>query len=125
MKQYSLEQFLRANDNGWINRKAQFYRGAYQVEDEEAWGIAFLQWVLEERERVNKNYFLIRQSAKDIPHAGDNNTAQTVRALSKEISDVYNPFMDLRVKLHGQPSPLTSKKLNHLNLQTGRDLVRR
>ena len=111
MKQYSLEQFLRANDNGWINRKAQFYRGAFQAEDEEAWGIAFLQWVLEDRERVSKNYFLIRQSAKDIPHAGDNNTAQTVRALSKEISDVYNPFMDLRVKLHGQPEPSDIEKV--------------
>lgn len=111
MKQYSLEQFLRANDNGWVNQRAQFYRGAYQVEDEEAWGIAFLQWVLEDRERVNNHYFLIRQSAKDIPHAGDNNTAQTVRALSKEISDVYNPFMDLRVKLHGQPEPSDIQKV--------------
>ncbi|MEQ9051115.1 MAG: hypothetical protein RLP11_12445, partial [Marinoscillum sp.] len=38
MKQYSLEQYLRANDGGWINRRAQFYRGAFQAEDEEAWG---------------------------------------------------------------------------------------
>ncbi len=103
LKQFSLEHFLRANDNGWINRRAQFYRGAYQIEDEEAWGIGFLQFVLSDTQKVNQNFFLIRQSAKDLPHAGDNNTTQSVRAVSREISDLYIPFMDLRVKIHGQP----------------------
>lgn len=103
LKQFQLEQFLRANDNGWINRRAQYYRGAYQVEDEEAWGIDFLQYVLSDTQKVNRYFFLIRQSAIDIPHTGDNNTTQKVRAVSREISDRYVPFMDLRVKIHGQP----------------------
>lgn len=103
LKQFQLEQFLRANDNGWINRRAQYYRGAYQVEDEEAWGIDFLQYVLSDTQKIKQNFFLIRQSASDIPHAGDNNTTQKVRAVSREISDRYVPFMDLRVKIHGQP----------------------
>ncbi len=103
LKQYQLEQFLRANDNGWINRRSQYYRGAYQIEDEEAWGIEFLQGLLSDTLKVKQNFFLIRQSAKDIPHAGDNNITQSVRAVSKEISDLYLPFMDLRVKIHGQP----------------------
>ncbi len=103
LKQYQLEQFLRANDGGWINKRAQYYRGAYQIEDEEAWGIDFLQFVLSDAQKIEKSFFLIRQSARDIPHAGDNNTTQTVRAVSKEISDLYTPFMDLRVKIHGQP----------------------
>ncbi len=111
MKQYSLEQYLRANDGGWINRRAQFYRGAFQAEDEEAWGLAYLQWLLEDKSRLVGQFFLIRQSAKDIPHSGDNNTAQSVRAISKEISDVYNPFMDLRVKLHGQPEESDIQKV--------------
>ncbi|MEQ8581585.1 MAG: PEP/pyruvate-binding domain-containing protein [Marinoscillum sp.] len=111
MKQYSLEQYLRANDGGWINRRAQFYRGAFQAEDEEAWGLAYLQWLLEDKSRLVGQFFLIRQSAKDIPHTGDNNTAQSVRAISKEISDVYNPFMDLRVKLHGQPEESDIQKV--------------
>lgn len=103
IKQYQLEQYLKAIDNGWINQKGQFYRGAVQAEDEQAWGIEFFLWLLSDTNRIKSNYFLIRQSAKDIPHAADNNTAQKVRAISKEISDLFVQFMNLRVKLHGQP----------------------
>ena len=103
LKQYQLEQFLRANDNGWVNEKAQFYRGAFQTEDEDNWGIEFYTWLLEGNEGIDGNFFLIRQSAKDIPHATENNTSLSVRAISKEIADEYAPFMNLRIKIHGQP----------------------
>ncbi len=104
LKQYQLEKYLRAIDDGWINRKAQYYRGAYQVEDEEAWGLKFLTWTVSDSNWLNENYFLIRQAAKDIPHAKETNLAQTIRALSKEIADQNPSFMDLRVKIHGQPN---------------------
>ncbi len=103
LKQYQLELYLRNIDNGWINRRAQYYRGAVQTEDENNWGIKFYQWLLEDTERVRAQYFLIRQSAKDIPHTGDNNNMQLVRSLSKEISDHFPAFLDLRVKIHGLP----------------------
>ncbi|MEZ4990214.1 MAG: PEP/pyruvate-binding domain-containing protein [Saprospiraceae bacterium] len=103
LKQYQLEKYLRAVDDGWILRKGQFYRGAIQVEDEENWGLEFFRWLLVHDEVWEKDFFLLRQAAKDIPHQGDNNRAQTVRALSKDISDTYLPFQDLRVKIHGQP----------------------
>jgi hypothetical protein len=105
LEQFQLELFLRANDDGWINRRAQYYRGAFQVEDEEAWGIAFYKWLLTDEASLKKNFFFIRQSAKDIPHNAENNLSQQVRALSKEISDLQPSFMDLRVKIHGQPEP--------------------
>lgn len=38
LKQYQLEKYLRSVDNGWILRKAQYYRGAIQAEDEENLG---------------------------------------------------------------------------------------
>lgn len=103
LKQYQLEKFLRANDDGWILRKAQFYRGAIQAEDEEAWGIEFFQWLLAKDDLLQQHFFLIRQAARDIPHQGDNSKTQSVRAVSKAISDEYLPFMDLRIKIHGQP----------------------
>lgn len=103
LKQYQLEKYLRAVDDGWIWRKAQFYRGAVQVEDEENWGVAFFHWLLAKDEVWQKDFFLVRQAVRDIPHQGDNNRSQIVRALSKEISDTYLPFQDLRVKIHGQP----------------------
>lgn len=103
LKQYQLEKYLRAIDDGWVLRKGQFYRGAFQVEDEEEWGVDFFSWLLAKDEVVQQNFFLIRQAAKDIPHQGDNLKTQNVRAVSKEISEVYPAFFDLRVKIHGQP----------------------
>ncbi|MDE3741701.1 PEP/pyruvate-binding domain-containing protein [Maribacter polysaccharolyticus] len=103
LKQYQLEKYLKSVDNGWILQKGQFYRGSVQVEDEEAWGIAFYKWLLAKDDALKRNYFLIRQSLKDIPHSGDDDVAQKMRSQSKVISDEFLPFMDLRVKIHGQP----------------------
>lgn len=103
LKQYQLDKYLRAVDNGWINEKGQFYRGAIQSEDEEAWGIDFYKWLLKDDTFLKSNYFLIRQSLKDIPHNGDDNLSQLIRSQSKVISDEFLPFMDLRVKIHSQP----------------------
>ncbi len=101
--QYQLEKYLKSVDNGWILQKGQYYRGSVQVEDEEAWGINFYKWLLAKDEFLKGNYFLIRQSLKDIPHTGDDDVAQKMRSQSKVISDEFLPFMDLRVKIHGQP----------------------
>jgi len=103
LKQYQLDKYLRTIDNGWILQKGQFYRGAVQSEDEEAWGVDFYKWLLKDDRNLTQNYFLTRQSLKDIPHNGDNNLAQDIRSQSKVISDSLPSFMDLRVKIHGQP----------------------
>ena len=39
IKQYQLNKYLQRIDDGWVNRRAQYYRGSVQSEDEEAWGI--------------------------------------------------------------------------------------
>jgi rifampicin phosphotransferase len=103
MKQYMLGRFLMAADNGWVLRRGQYYRGAFQVEDEEAWGIAFFEWLLAKDDAIKQNFFAIRQAAKDIPHSGDDSKTLEMRAISKNISEAYSPFMDLRIKIHGQP----------------------
>nr|WP_321411915.1 PEP/pyruvate-binding domain-containing protein [uncultured Carboxylicivirga sp.] len=103
LKQYQIEKYLRSIDNGWINRKAQFYRGAYQAEDEDTWGILFFQNILADQSIINQQFFLIRQAAKDIPHRTDDNLSQNIRLLSKEISDSIPEFLNIRVKIHGQP----------------------
>ncbi len=103
LKQYQLDKYLRSVDDGWILQKAQYYRGAVQVEDEESWGVDFYKWLLAGDTSIAKNFFLIRQSLKDIPHKGDDNVAQLMRSQSKVLSDLFPQFMDLRVKIHGQP----------------------
>ncbi|MGI9546623.1 MAG: PEP/pyruvate-binding domain-containing protein [Flavobacteriaceae bacterium] len=103
LKQYQLEKYLKSVDNGWINRRAQFYRGAMQAEDEEDWGKKFFEMVLMDDQILEKHFFLLREAAKDIPHSGDDNTAQRMRSESKTIADQYKAFMNLRIKIHGQP----------------------
>jgi len=101
--QYRIEHYLQNNDNGWINSRSQYYRGAVQTEDENNWGLGFYQWLLQDISRIRSHFFVIRQSAKDIPHSGDNNNAQLIRSLSKVISDSFPSFQDLRIKIHGMP----------------------
>ncbi|MFK7807004.1 MAG: PEP/pyruvate-binding domain-containing protein [Saprospiraceae bacterium] len=103
MKQYQLGNYLQKNDNGWINRKSQYYRGAYQIEDEMEWGIEFLEYLLRSEKNIQDKFFLIRQATKDIPHSTDSDESQRIRALSKLIAEEYSSFMDLRIKIHGQP----------------------
>ena len=103
LKQYQLNNYLVSVDNGWILEKARYYRGAFQVEDEEEWGRKFLQWLLSKEEVLRTDYYLIAQAARDIPHRGDTDLNQRIRARSKEIADRYTEFMDLRIKIHGRP----------------------
>lgn len=103
LKQYQLENYLENVDNGWILQKAKFYRGAFQDEDENRWGGEFLKWVLTEKKLEQNNFFLLRQAFKDIPHKADNANIRKVRSLSMQIADSYSGFMNLRIKIHGQP----------------------
>lgn len=103
LKQYQLERFLMNADDGWVNRRGQYYRGATQAEDEEAWGISFFEWLLAKDDVVKQHFFLLRQAAKDIPHAGDDQKTQNIRAVSRVLGDEYSAFMDLRIKIHNQP----------------------
>ena len=111
LKQYQLEQYLYKIDQGWINRQAQYYRGAMQVEDESEWGIDFFHWLLSDGSRLQQHFYLIRQSAKDIPHESENNTTQLVRALSTEIAEAFPSFQSLRIKIHGAPDAGDSGKV--------------
>ncbi|GAB5554578.1 MAG: hypothetical protein Sapg2KO_41690 [Saprospiraceae bacterium] len=103
IKQYQLEKYLRAIDEGWVLQKGQYYRGAFQTEDEENWGIDFFNWLLEKDQVLEKQFFLVRQAVKDIPHQGADSKTESIRALSMSIADAYPAFMNLRVKIHGQP----------------------
>lgn len=104
-KQYQLGKYLANIDNGWVNQKGQFYRGAIQIEDEESWGVDFYKWLLKDKKALRENYFLIFQSFRDIPHKGDTDVAQKMRAESKILSDEFVKFMDLRIKIHSNPQP--------------------
>ncbi|QTD37708.1 phosphoenolpyruvate synthase [Polaribacter batillariae] len=103
LKQYQIGQYLASIDDGWILKKGQYYRGAVQSEDEEAWGKNFYETILKDDTFLNANYYLVRQSLKDIPHNGDSNIAQAMRSESKILAEEIPDFMDIRIKIHGNP----------------------
>ena len=103
LKQYLLQNYLFAADDGWIMRRARYYRGALQAEDEADWSRRFLTWLLRSDERIAQHYYLAREAVRGLPLRAETDLQQRLRALSKEISDAYSPFLDLRVKIHGQP----------------------
>ncbi|WP_373072902.1 PEP/pyruvate-binding domain-containing protein [Zeaxanthinibacter enoshimensis] len=105
LKQYQLGRYLASVDDGWILRKAQYYRGAVQAEDEQEWGINFYKKIFSVDSLLRRHYYLLRQSLRDVPHSGDTNVAQEMRSQSKVISEEYTPFMDARIKIHGKPEP--------------------
>ena len=124
LKQYQLGKYLARIDDGWINKKGQFYRGSIQIEDEEVWGVKFYKWLLAKDEVLIKDYYLVLQSLKDLPHQGDDDLSQLMRTQSKVLSDQYGRFMDLRVKIHSNPEfvdiakTLAFKKENALKLSS-------
>lgn len=103
VKQYILEKYLQTVDNGWILQRGQYYRGAFQSEDESAWGKEFFTWLLNQPGVIEDQYFLVRQAVKYIPHGEETKGTENIRSLSKLISDSIPEFQDLRVKIHGQP----------------------
>ena len=64
----------------------------------------FLLWLLAEKQLDESGFFLLRQSFKEIPHKSANANIRKVRALSLEIADSIPAFMNLRIKIHGQPA---------------------
>ncbi|AJR03327.1 PEP/pyruvate-binding domain-containing protein [Siansivirga zeaxanthinifaciens] len=111
IKQYMLGKYLASVDDGWINRKGRFYRGAVQAEDEQEWGKSFFNKVLKNNDNINKHFYLLRQAIKDIPHSGDDNVAQLMRSQSKYIADANNDFMNIRIKIHGKPDVTDIEKV--------------
>lgn len=103
LKQYQIENYLEAIDNGWILQKAKYYRGAFQDEDENAWGAKFLAWMMNNTALEKSHFFLLKQTFKSIPHKAENSNILKVRSLSMEIADSIPKFMDIRIKIHGQP----------------------
>ncbi len=118
LKQYQIEKYLQAVDNGWILRQAQFYRGAFQAEDEERWGSAFLRYVLADDVFIRRQFLLARQMIKDLPYQGAQaDRWGTIRQLARKIAEREPAFTDLRVKLHGQPSAADHQLLKNFRDQ--------
>jgi len=101
-----LQDFLVGVDDGWVLRRARYYRGALQVEDEERAGRALLERRLADHSWTAANALLAHRLVASVPHTrlGTQGTTDRIRALATEIADADPGFVRLRVRIHSAPS---------------------
>jgi hypothetical protein len=101
--QLLVEKFLIAVDDGWIMRRALFYRGALQEEDEREGARNLLQAMAMRAEWTGYRYVALRAGVRMLPHGQDTASAQKVRQMAAALSDRDPGFAPLRAKIHGTP----------------------
>jgi hypothetical protein len=101
--QLLIEKFLVATDDGWILRRALFYRGAIQEEDERDGSRELLLALSAESEWIGLRYPALRSGTRLLPHGKNTASVQKVRQVSASLSDQDPGFKNLRGKIHGTP----------------------
>jgi hypothetical protein len=102
-RQMLIERYLMAVDDGWILRRALFYRGAIQEEDERAGSRALLLELASRPEWLDLHYPELRIGVRSLPHGADSASVQKVRQLSASLAERDPKFQRLRAKIHGSP----------------------
>ncbi|HXX83276.1 MAG TPA: PEP/pyruvate-binding domain-containing protein [Casimicrobiaceae bacterium] len=103
LTQLLIEKFLVASDDGWILRKARFYRGAIQEEDEREAARNLLTAMAAREEWIGYRFAALRIGVRLLPHGADTASAQKVRNMAAAIGDRDPAFERLRAKIHGSP----------------------
>ena len=116
--QLLVEKFLVAADSGWIFRKAQFYRGAIQEEDERDGARALLTSMAGREDWVVHRFPALRSGVRLLPHGADTASAQKVRNMAAALSDRDPAFEQLRVKIHGTPEAADAKSVRDYAART-------
>lgn len=101
--QMIIEQFLIALDDGWIFRRARYYRGALQAEGELRGARRLLFKLAERPEWLQQRYVLLRIGSRFIPHGQETDQISTVRQLSADLAKRDPGFASIRNKIHVRP----------------------
>jgi hypothetical protein len=118
--QLLVERFLVGADNGWIFRRAQFYRGALQDEDEREGARQLLLAMLASPDWVGYRYPALRAGARLLPHGKDTASIQKVRELASTLSELDASFLRLRAKIHGTPEAQDAARVREFAARSGR-----
>ena len=103
VKQMILEQFLIDADDGWILRRARYYRGSLQAEDEIRGGRSLLLDLLKDSHRHPERFVLLRQAVRYVPHGRTGAPVSEMRQLALVLAEKDENFETLRVKIHVRP----------------------
>lgn len=112
LEQILIERFLIEADDGWIFRGARSYRGALQIEDEEAGARAVVDAMLGDPAwREPERFLLLRESVRLLPLQADEGSAADVRQQALVLAGQDAAFAPLRAKIHNQPDPGDAAKV--------------
>lgn len=123
LKTMLLEQFLIGFDDGWIFRRARFYRGAIQHEDEQRNGQALLVALAAEREWVEDSFLVLREAVRLLPHDHTLVSLDDVRGQAAAIADKDTGFRELRGKIHGRPDVGDAVRVREYARQSGKQAL--
>lgn len=98
-----LERFLIETDDGWILRRARFYRGALQIENEAAAARELLETMLGEARYRTTHFLLLREAARLLPWRQEGAALDKARSLAGTIAKEDPGFDNLRNKIHSHP----------------------
>ena len=101
--QILIEKFLIAADNGWIFRKARYYRGAIQSENETAKARELLLDLAGKDVWSSRGIEPLRIGASFLEHGVETRSVARVRQQALALSEKDKKFLRLRVKIHNQP----------------------
>ena len=119
VKQMIVEQFLIHGDDGWILRRARFYRGALQAEDEAGNGRNLLLALTAEPYWTEK-YFVLREAVKFFPHGRKGAPISEMRQLSLAVAEQDENFETLRIKIHVKPELSDAGRVRTYAAERGR-----
>jgi hypothetical protein len=124
LKQILIERFLIQADDGWIFRGALSYRGAFQIEDEEAAaGAALLAMANDPAWRSPARFMLFREAVRLFPRKADSTNATEVRQLAVVIAEKDSGFAALRAKIHNAPDASDAQRVREYAASTGKSAV--
>ena len=120
LRELPLEKYLIDTDDGWVLRRARFYRGRVQAEDEESAGKKLLLQQLQDGAWIEDNFLLLRELQRTLPHYGaGTDLTRSVRRLSLEIADQEPSFERLRIEIHTAPVKTTAARVRDWLRQAG------
>ena len=101
--QLLIEKFLITADDGWIFRRARYYRGAVQAENETAMARELLLKLADRDIWISRGFIPLRIGANLLEHGAETISVAKVRQQSLALSEKDEKFLPLRVKMHNQP----------------------
>ena len=119
-KQILLEQYMMAADDGWIYRRARYYRGAIQIEAEQDRATQIILKMLNDPDWLEpQRFLLLRETARLLPLAIEPQLGLKVRQLASDVSEQDAGFNRLRIKIHSMPDKNDAARVRRYAKQHG------